>query len=166
MADSAVPAAKRAVALDSAAYHNHQILAQRDAASGLHAEAEREIEIFLRAGERARDPMMPMLAAYAYQVMGRPERARAMLRRLEELSRRQTVEAGVMAGARLAVGDRAGALDLLEESARNHEDSVILMLINWLPGLVGDPRYEAVHRRVFGNLPSPRGSPNHRLRSP
>ena len=166
MPDSARTAAEHALVLDSTAYLNHQILAQLYAASGLHAEAEREIEIFLRAGERARDPWMPMLAAYAYRVMGRPERARAMLRRLEELSRQQPVEAGVMAGARLAVGDRAGALDLLEESARNHEDSVISMLINWLPGLVGDPRYEAVHRKVFGDIPAPRGSPSHRLRAP
>jgi len=60
----------------------------------------------------------------------------------------------------------AGALDLMEESARNHEGSVATMLINWLPGLVGEPRYEAVHRRVFGNIPAPRGSPSHRLRSP
>ncbi|NJD09124.1 MAG: hypothetical protein FIB01_01340 [Gemmatimonadetes bacterium] len=71
-----------------------------------------------------------------------------------------------MAGARLAAGDRAGALDLLEQSARNHEGSVVHMLINWLPSLAGDPRYEAVHRMVFGNIPAPRGPPSHRLRNP
>ncbi len=163
MPDSAVPAAKRALALDSAAYHNHQILAQLYAASGLRADAEREIGIFLRAGER--NPWVPMLAAHAYRAMGRPDRARAMLRRLEAVSRRQTVEAGVMAGARLAAGDRAGALDLLEESARRHEGCLVTMLVNWLPGLAGDPRYEAVRKKVFGDVPAPREPPSHRLRS-
>jgi len=164
MPDSAVPAAERALALDSSQYFNHNILAQLFAASGRRAEAEREIERMLR-GDKG-NPWMPMLAAYAYRELGQPDRAREMLRRLEELGRRGYVDAALMAGARLATGDRAGALDALEEAARNHDGSLVVMLVNWLPGLDGEPRYEAVRRRVFGNIPAPRGPPTHRLRSP
>jgi eukaryotic-like serine/threonine-protein kinase len=164
MPDSALAAAGRALALDSAQYFNHNILAQLFAASGRRAEAEREIGQMLRGpGD---NPWMPLLAAHAYRVLGLTDRVRAMVRRLEELGRRGYVEPALMAGARLYAGDRAGALDALEEAARNHDGSLVIMLVNWLPGLDGEPRYEAVRREVFGDIPAPRGPPTHRLQSP
>ncbi|HEY6060200.1 MAG TPA: hypothetical protein VIV10_06435, partial [Gemmatimonadales bacterium] len=163
MTDSARAAAERSLALDSSQYFNHNILAQLYAASGRRAEAEREIELMLRGpGD---NPWMPMLAAYAYRELGLTDSARAMVRRLEQLRRRGYVPAALMAGARLYTGDRAGALDALEEAARTHDGSLVIMLVNWLPGLDGEPRYEAVRRQVFGDIPAPRGPPTHRLRS-
>ena len=164
MTDSARAAAERSLALDSSQYFNHNILAQLYAASGRRAEAEREIQLMLRGPKD--NPWMPMLAAYAYRELGLTDSARGMVRRLEQLRRQGYVPAGLMAGARLYTGDRAGALDALEEAARIHDGSLVIMLMNWLPGLDSEPRYEAVRRQVFGDIPAPRGPPTHRLRSP
>ena len=165
MADSARVTAERALALDSTQWGPHNLLAQLFAVSGRRAEAEREIERLLRQAGDGSSAAVAWAANY-YGLAGRPDRARELLRRLEELGRRQYVESTYLAMARLGVGDRAAALDALEEAARNHDLDLAFELTVQFAPLDGEPRYEAVRRRVFGSRPAPRGWPPARLKSP
>jgi hypothetical protein len=80
-----------------------------------------------------------------------------MLNRLEALARRQYVPPTYLGRARAALGDRAGALAALEQSARLHDLDLSWDLISGsYVGLDGDPRYEAVRRTVFGTRIVPR----------
>jgi len=165
MPESAQATSERALALDSTQWVASFTLARLFAASGRRAEAEREAAQMLRhAGDDV--PVALAWAASTYGMAGRPDRAREMLRRLEGLGRRQHVQATYIAQARLAAGDRAGALDALEEAARNHDLDLPWDLCMYYGALDGEPRYEAVRRRVFGGRPVPRGWPLARLRSP
>ena len=164
MADSARATAERALASNSANWGLHNFLAQLFAVSGHRTEAEREIERMLQQGGEGNAAMLG-LAAYYYGLVGRPHRARELLRRLEELGRRQYVEATYLAAARLGAGDRAGALDALEAAARNHDLNLAFELTVQFEPLDGEPRYEAVRRRVFGNRSAPRGWPPAQLSS-
>jgi len=97
-------------------------------------------------------------AASMYASIGRADSAGEMLRRLEGLGRRRHVPAAYIAVARLAAGDRPGALDALEEALRNHDLGLLFALGIGLEALDGEPRYEAVRKRVFGNRPAPRSA--------
>jgi TolB-like protein/Tfp pilus assembly protein PilF len=165
MADSALATAKRALASDSTNWGMHNFLAQLFAVSGHRTEAEREIERMLRQGGEGNAAMLG-LAAYYFGLTGRPDRGRELLRRVEVLARRQYVESTYLAAARLGAGDRAGALGALEAAARNRDLDLAFELTVQFEPLNGEPRYEAVRQRVFGNLPAPRGWPPVQLRSP
>ena len=60
--------------------------------------------------------------------------------------------------ARLAAGDRAGALIELEESARNRDFDLAGQLDSY-EALRGEPRYEAVRQLVFGARAASRHRP-------
>ena len=162
MADSALAAAGRALALDSTMWPAHNFLSQLFAVSGRRTEAEREIERMLRNAGEGNAAVLALAARY-YGLAGMPDRARELLRLVEELGRRQHVESTYLAAARLGAGDRAGALDALEEAARNHDLDLAFELTVQFQPLDGEPRYEAVRRTVFGNRPAPRGWPPVRL---
>jgi serine/threonine-protein kinase len=164
MPDSARAVAERALALDSSQWGPISILAQLFATSGRRAETEREAARMLqKAGQD--NVVALVIAAYVYGEVGRRDRAREMLRRLEELSRRQYKYPTFIAAARWATGDRAGTLDGLEEALRDHDMPLPFVLGVFFPGLDGEPRFEAVRRRVFGNHPVPRSFPRAPLRS-
>jgi serine/threonine-protein kinase len=165
MPDSAQATAARALALDSTLWPAHNFLSQLFAVSGRPAEAQREIEWMLRNAGEGNAAVLGLAANY-YGLAGRPDRARELLRRMEELGRRQYVEPTYLAAARLGAGDRAGALDALEEAARSHDLNLAFELTVQFAPLDGEPRYEAVRRRVFGNRPAPRGWPRVPLRTP
>ena len=164
MPDSSRAVAERALALDSSQWGPISILAQLFATSGRRAETEREAARMLqKAGQDNVGALVT--AAYVYGEVGRRDRAREMLRRLEELSRRQYKYPTLIAAARWATGDRAGTLDGLEEALRDHDLALPGVLGVFFPGLDGEPRFEAVRRRVFGNHPVPRSFPRAPLRS-
>jgi serine/threonine-protein kinase len=165
MPDSARAVAERLLASDSTLTGLHNLLSQLFAVSGRPAEAEREIERMLRSAGGGNATLLGLAANY-YGLAGRPDRARELLRRIEELGRRQYVESTYLAAARLGAGDRAGALDALEDAARNHDLNLAFELTVQFAPLDGEPRYEAVRRRVFGTRPAPRGWPPAPLRTP
>jgi Tfp pilus assembly protein PilF len=159
MPDSARATAERALAMDSTQWVASFLLARLSVASGRRAEAEREVAQMLRyTGEEL--PVALAWAASIYGMADRPDRAREMLRRLERLGRRQYVQATYIAQARLAAGDRAGAITALEEAARNHDLDLTWDLAMWYSALNGETRYEVVRRKVFGGRPAPRGWPH------
>jgi len=160
MADSAIAAFERALALDSTQWVASAWLDQLYEEEGRHVEGEREAARVLRyAGDSVRIALV-WLAEY-YGVAGQRQRGRDVLDRLTVLARRQYVPPVYIAIARLAVGDRVGALDALEEAARNRDFDLAPMLPFDLGALSGEPRYEAVRRTVFGDRRVPRGWPRH-----
>ena len=164
MPDSAVATARRVLALDSTQWGMHGLLLQIFADNERRTDVTREIELMLRdAGET---PGALSLAAACCGLAGLPDCAREMLRRLEEVSRGRYVEWPILAISKLAGGDRAGFLDALEEAARTHDLSLPGLLMSYLPELAGNPRFEALRQRVYGNIPAPRGWPRVPLRTP
>jgi eukaryotic-like serine/threonine-protein kinase len=155
MADSAIAYGERALAMDSTQWTASIVLMEPYEEAGRHADAEREAARVLRFAGDSLPVVLHWLAHY-YQVAGQPRRTRDMLNRLRALARRQYVPACYLAVALLASGDRADALDAIERSAQNRDLDLSWDLISFYGALDGDPRYEAVRRRVFGNRPVPR----------
>ena len=155
MLDSAQAAAERALIMDSTLYGAHYVLAMVFALNGRQADAEREITRRLRAlGDTT--PLGLADAAELYRLAGRPDLAREMLRRLEALARRQQVSPVFLAGARLAAGDRTGALDALEAAARDHDLNSGLSTFRTSRGAGRRSPLRGVRKRVFGDIPAPR----------
>jgi hypothetical protein len=155
MADSAIAYGERALAMDSTQWVASIVLMEPYELAGRHADAEREAARVLRFAGDSLPVALHWLAHY-YRVAGKPRRARDMLNKLRALARRQYVPACYLAVALLASGDRAGALDAIEQSAQNRDLDLPWDLISFYYELDGDPRYEALRRRVFGNRSVPR----------
>jgi serine/threonine-protein kinase len=141
--DSAISAAQHAVELDSALWLGHVVAAQAHQIARRIPEAERAANEVLRLTGDS----LPLALALVSEVGGMGPR---MLERLTQLSQRQFVPAIYLAMARAAVGDRAGALRALEQSADSHEMDLV-WFVDGFEDLSGDPRYEAVRRRIFGD---------------
>ena len=141
--DSAVRAANQAVKLDSTLWLGHVVAAQAHQMAGRIPEAERAANEVLRLTGDS----LPLALALVSEVGGMGP---GMLDRLTQLSQRQFVPAIYLAMARAATGDRAGALRAVEESADSHEMDLV-WFVDGFEVLSGDPRYEAVRRRIFGD---------------
>jgi hypothetical protein len=127
-----------------------------------HWDAGRRAEADLaahRLRQRAGDEtsVLAFLAAH-YRRTGNMKAAQEILEQINSLARQGFVSPSLIGAVRLSAGDRAGALDALEEAARTRDLDLPLALVLWYSPLSGDPRYEVVVRRVFGERsirPSP-----------
>jgi len=155
MADSAVAYGERALAMDSTQWTASIVLMELYESAGRHGDAEREAARVLHFAGDSLPVVLHWLAHY-YSVAGQPTRTRDMLNKLRALARRQYVPFCYLGVALLASGDRAGAIDAIEQSAQNRDLDLPWDLISFYDALDGDARYEAVRRRVFGNRPVPR----------
>jgi hypothetical protein len=88
--------------------------------------------------------------AHAQASMGRQEEARAILARLTEIAKTRYINPYAFAVIHLALGEKDQALEWMEKNVRDHA-SAATNLINvdpYLDSLRGDPRFEALVRRV------------------
>jgi tetratricopeptide (TPR) repeat protein len=154
--NQAAAEARRALALDSTLWIAHLMLAAvlDDQAKPMAAAAEAE-----QAQRIAGDlPFVLATVARYYGRAGRRSDAMAALVKLTELARRQYVQRVFAAEALVGVGDRAGALDALEESARVRESDLTWKLAyGHFKELRGEPRYSALMSRI--GLPDARTPP-------
>jgi serine/threonine-protein kinase len=154
--DSAIAAGQHALQLDSTNWVASAVLAEVYELRGMRAAARHEADRVLRFAGDSLPLALALLAGY-YGPAGHREQAQEMLNRLEALARRQYVPPTYLGRARAALGDRAGALTALEQSARLHDLDLSWDLISGSYVLLdGDPRYEAVRRTVFGTRIVPR----------
>ena len=146
LADAA-NAARRALALDSTTWVAHLMLAFVHERQGDNTAALREAELAHQGlGDR---PFVLAPLAYYYARAGRRAEAEAVMRTLDQIRQREYVEEVYFAQARLGLGDREGALAGLEASARVRDPSLSWQLgYGMFEGLGGEPRYEALLRRV------------------
>jgi len=149
--DSALAASEHALSLDSTLWFAHIAPMVLHLDAGRRDEADSAAVRLLRFGEDR--PFVLSMVASHYRRTGDRQRAREILDRLSALARRQYVPATSFSQVRLAVGDRSGALDALEEAARNHNLNLPVDLFLLATPLGGEPRYEAVRARVFGDRP-------------
>jgi serine/threonine-protein kinase len=102
----------------------------------------------------------PLALAWLANYYGRSERrddARRVLAQLEALARTQHIQATYLGAARLAAGDRAGALDAIETAVKNHDLDLPpdLGILGPYLSLAGEPRFERARQQVFGPLARP-----------
>jgi TolB-like protein/Tfp pilus assembly protein PilF len=147
--DSAIHAEERALAIDS----NHAgaliQVSHMYLDAGRRSEGDRAIARFLSA--TGNDAQGVGLASVYYRRSQNRRASRDMLRRLNAISRERSWGVhSAMSMVRLAVGDRAGALDALDSAVAHREYLVPATILMNLAPLQNEPRYRAARRAVFG----------------
>jgi tetratricopeptide (TPR) repeat protein len=154
MHDSAIAASQHALKLDSTLIYPYWVQMHGYLDLGRRADADSAAEQMRRpAGE---DPGALAFVSGYYRRTGNRAGAQEILDRLTALARHRYVPPSIVGAARLAAGDHAGALDALEEAALTRDFDLVMRLVLSYSPLKGDPRYEAVARKVFGGRPVPR----------
>ena len=88
-------------------------------------------------------------AGYIYGRSGQQAQARRALGKLEQLNRRQQIDAGAIAWGYIAMGDKEQALVWLEKAYAQHSNIMTSLRVE--PGydsLRSDPRFQDLLRRV------------------
>jgi len=144
-AREALAEAERALRYDSTQWVAYHLRAWSYKALG---QPDRTLEDLKRALQIVGDTVPFLLGPIGEQLalQGRREEAETVLAKLERLDSEDYVW---NSRVRLALGDRNGALEALERSARNREGWLSEMLSSGsLEALRAEPRYEAVLRQV------------------
>ncbi|MGE5292514.1 MAG: hypothetical protein ACM3ML_36055, partial [Micromonosporaceae bacterium] len=146
--DEATAEAREALHSDSRQWVAHLILARIYAVRNQPQQAAAEAEQALRVhGDSAPFVLGPL--GYFYGLAGRRGEAQAILTKLRTLGSQQHVQSVFIAEVRLGLGDRTGALDDLERSARDRDGELAWILgYGEFKELRGDPRYEALLKRI------------------
>jgi len=145
--DEAVAQLRKTIEMDGTFYYARYILGQTLQLSGHIAEAEKE---YKKAIELATDPVPLAYLAHLYGTNGRQEEARKILSQLLEMRKQHYVDAYCLAIVYLGLGDRAEAMNWLEQGYRdrNGDELVSLRGDPFLAPLRGDPRFEALAEKI------------------
>jgi TolB-like protein len=149
--DSALIAFERIVAIDSNFSDAYGELSHAYLDAGRRADADRANARYLDfSGDDAQGIGW---AAVYYRRAGDLAGAREMLRRLKAVERggRSWGMHSATSMVRLALGDQAGALQSLEAATQAREYLLPATVAYALGPLRGEPRWRAIHRRVFGD---------------
>jgi serine/threonine protein kinase/Tfp pilus assembly protein PilF len=153
--DSAIAVYEQAVRLDSTLWTNYYTGMHAYFDKGQRARADAAAEKFLRLGGY-RVSQALAYASVHYRRSGDMKKIRELSDSISAMSKRQYVSPSEIATVRLALGDKEGALDALEQAARDRDVMLADNLRHTLSPLRGEPRFEAVRRMVYGNHPMPR----------
>jgi serine/threonine-protein kinase len=141
----AVPLLRRALALDSTFFYARLDLATSLLQLGQAGEARRLVsgEIVYTADDEGAFP------AWVFAKLGDSSAARAQTRKMEEAAKHRYVSADALAGAYVAVGDTARALNMLERAADDRAFTLIFLPYSpMFTALHGNPRYEKIVKQV------------------
>ena len=153
--DSAIAVYEQAVRLDSTLWTNYYTGMHAYFDKGQKARADAAAEKFLRLGGYTVSQALAYASVH-YRRSGNMKKIREIADSITAMSKRQYVSPSEIATVRLALGDREGALDALEQAARDHDVMLADNLRHTLSPLRGERRFEAVRRMVYGNHPMPR----------
>ena len=133
--------------MDGTFYYARYILGQALQLSAHIAEAEKE---YKKANELATDPVPWAYLAHLYGTNGRKEEARKILSQLLEARKQHYVDAYCLAIPYVGLGDRAEALNWLEQGYRDRNGYELssLRVDPFLAPLRGDPRFEALAEKI------------------
>ena len=97
------------------------------------------------------DPIVLGMLGHIYGITGRKDEAQKLLERLRESRKERYTSAYALALISLGLGDRADALDWLEQAYRDHDGNNIgpIRIDPLLIPLHGDPRYEALAEKIL-----------------
>ena len=152
---AAVSQLKSTLAMDSTFYMAHAFLGLIWLAEDRPAEAVRELELAKRYDDNPEDNAQ---LACAYARAGRPVDARRLLVELSRRGAREYVPTFDLVAVHLALGERARALDLLEQAEREKAELIVYLGVDpLLAPLRSEPRFQAVLARMgLGPRPAPR----------
>jgi serine/threonine-protein kinase len=148
--DEAITQLRKALEIDRTFYYAHYILAM---ALQLKGDLPAAIAEYTKAQQLTDNNLRArVLLAAAKTQSGDKEAAVQMLAELEQLSRNRNVRAFWRAVLYLSLGNREEAVRWLEQSVADHEDIDItfIKVDPLLDPLRGDPRFEALVRKVVG----------------
>jgi Flp pilus assembly protein TadD len=90
-----------------------------------------------------------MMQAYVYGRSGRQQQARRALEKLEDLNRRQPLDAAFLICAHIGVGNTEAAFTWFEKAYLQHSNALTSLRVNPLyDPLRSDPRFQDMLRRV------------------
>ena len=145
--DEAIAQLRKTIEMDGSFYYARYILGQALQLSGHIAEAEKE---YKKATELATDPVPLVYLAHLCGTNGRKKDARKVLGQLLEMRKQHYVDAYCLAIAYLGLGDRAEAMNWLDQGYddRNGYELVSLRIDPFLAPLRGNPRFEALAEKI------------------
>ncbi len=140
---------RRSIALDPGFVHLRNDLGRLLSEAGRHADA-------LIAFDEAHaisggNPIASVGRAYTLARAGRLAEARETLTYLIDESKRRYVSPHAISAVLIGLGDHDAAIEWLERAYREHDRALVWMKVHpRLDPLRGDPRFEAIERRVMG----------------
>jgi TolB-like protein/Tfp pilus assembly protein PilF len=145
--DDAIAQFRKAIEMDGSFYY-----AQWSYGLGLELQGKipEAIAQFEKAAAMTDDPVASSLLGHLYGVAGRKDEGRKILERLRQLRTQRYTSAYSFALVSLGLGDRAEALNWLEEGYRERDgDNIGRIRIDLLLApLRGDPRFEALAEKI------------------
>ena len=158
VADSAIWAWERSLAMDSTQWLPRMFLADAYGALGERSRADRMAEAVLKAAGDSQPFMLAGVAEY-YGNTGQFEAAKRTRDLVERIAKRQYVPGCYLAQARFAAGDTLGALSALESSVNERDLDVSWWLVVNNLSALRHPRLERLRQRVFKDRNVIRGLP-------
>jgi len=150
--DEAIEQLRRTVEMDPGFYYAHWTLGDALELKGRNDEAIAEYKKAIALND---DPLPPALLGHLYAKIGRKDEALTILKQLRELresSKQRYVSPYNLALIHIGLGEKDEALQLLEETyeERDGYNIAFLKVEPMLDPLRGDPRFEALVQKVFG----------------
>ena len=146
--DEAIAQLRKTLEMDPGFYYAHWNLGQVLEMKGLTSEAMAEYE---KAMSLDPDPLPQALLGRLYAKMGRTKEALAVLERLRQASGERYVSPYNFAIVYAGLGHKEEAIRFLEQTyeERDGYNIVFLEIDPFLSPLRGDPRFEALARKIF-----------------
>jgi TolB-like protein/Tfp pilus assembly protein PilF len=150
--DQAIEQLRKTVEMDPGFYYAHWTLGNALELKGRNEEAIGEYKKAIALND---DPLPPALLGHLYAKIGRKDEALAILKQLRELresSKQRYVSPYNLALIHIGLGEKDEAIQLLEETyeERDGYNIAFLKVEPMLDPLRGDPRFEALVQKVFG----------------
>jgi TolB-like protein/Tfp pilus assembly protein PilF len=150
--DQAIEQLRKTVEMDPGFYYAHWTLGDALALKGANEEAIAEYKKAIALND---DPLPPALLGHLYAKIGRKDEALAILKQLRELresSKQRYVSPYNLALIHIGLDEKDEAIQLLEETyeERDGYNIAFLKVEPMLDPLRGDPRFEALVQKVFG----------------
>jgi TolB-like protein/Tfp pilus assembly protein PilF len=150
--DEAIEQLRKTVEMDPGFYYAHWTLGNALELKGRNDEAIAEYKKAIALND---DPLPLALLGHLYAKIGRKDEALAILKQLRELresSKQRYVSPYNLALIHIGLGEKDKAIQLLEETYEERDGYNIAFLKGepMLDPLRGDPRFEALVQKVFG----------------
>lgn len=152
----AIAQERKAIELEPEFAFSRQDMARAYEGTAMYGEAVVELERAVQLSDRS--PVMLAALGQAYGLASQKDRALAVLRELEDLSKRAYVSPFGMAAVHIGLGDYDESFRWLEAACDEHSPSLVYLRLHvWSDGIRSDPRFRKLEQRI--GLPELRSRP-------